>query len=97
MSHSHTIPATITLDDGQHQRVAIARNSLKGPKIQILDKATSAINVHGARIVQAFLNSVSKGQKTVLIVHRLSTIMKVDKIVVLRKIVIVRIKPVQNN
>lgn len=58
---------------------------MKDPKILILDEATSAIDVHGERIVQAALDKASKNRTTITIAHRLSTIMKADNIVVLKK------------
>ncbi|PVH85767.1 ABC transporter-like protein [Cadophora sp. DSE1049] len=77
--------AGIKLSGGQRQRIAIARSIAKQPKILILDEATSAIDVHGEKIVQAALDKVSKGRTTITIAHRLSTIMKADNIVVLKK------------
>ncbi|OWP07535.1 ABC transporter [Marssonina coronariae] len=77
--------AGIKLSGGQRQRLAIARSIVKQPKILILDEATSAIDVHGEKIVQAALDKVSRGRTTITIAHRLSTIMKADKIVVLKK------------
>lgn len=58
---------------------------MKRPTILILDEATSAIDVRGEKIVQAALDSVSKGRTTIMIAHRLSTIVKADNIVVLKK------------
>ncbi|CZT49832.1 related to multidrug resistance protein [Rhynchosporium secalis] len=77
--------AGIKLSGGQRQRIAIARSIVKQPKILILDEATSAIDVHGEKIVQAALDKVSKNRTTITIAHRLSTIMKADNIVVLKK------------
>ncbi|PBP24032.1 ABC transporter [Diplocarpon rosae] len=77
--------AGIKLSGGQRQRLAIARSIVKQPKILILDEATSAIDVHGEKIVQAALDRVSQGRTTITIAHRLSTIKKADKIVVLKK------------
>ncbi|PBP25821.1 P-loop containing nucleoside triphosphate hydrolase protein [Diplocarpon rosae] len=77
--------AGIKLSGGQRQRLAIARSIVKQPKILILDEATSAIDVHGEKIVQAALDKVSQGRTTITIAHRLSTIKKADKIVVLKK------------
>lgn len=76
--------AGIKLSGGQRQRLAIARSIVKEPKILILDEATSAIDVHSERIVQAALDRASEGRTTIVIAHRLSTIKKADKIVVLK-------------
>ncbi|WYZ45774.1 hypothetical protein EsH8_VIII_001090 [Colletotrichum jinshuiense] len=73
------------LSDGQRQRIAIASSIIKKPKIVILDEATSANDVSGEQIVQAALNRVAKNRTTITVAHRLSTIMKADRIVVLKK------------
>lgn len=75
----------IKLSGGQRQRLAIARSIIKRPAVLILDEATSSIDVHGERIVQAALERVSKNRTTVTIAHRLSTIKKADHIVVLKE------------
>lgn len=72
------------LSGGQRQRLAIARSIIKEPTILILDEATSAIDVRGERIVQAALDRVSKNRTTIVIAHRLSTVRRADKIIVLR-------------
>jgi ATP-binding cassette, subfamily B (MDR/TAP), member 1 len=77
--------AGIKLSGGQRQRVAIARSIVKQPRILILDEATSAIDIHSERIVQAALDRVSKNRTTIMIAHRLSTIRRADNIVVLKK------------
>ncbi|KAK8024648.1 hypothetical protein PG993_012714 [Apiospora rasikravindrae] len=74
----------IKLSGGQRQRIAIARSIVKKPRIIILDEATSAIDVHGERTVQAALDRISRNCTTITIAHRLSTIKKADRIVVLR-------------
>lgn len=77
--------AGIKLSGGQRQRLAIARSIVKQPKILILDEATSAIDVRSERIVQAALDKVSKNRTTITIAHRLSTVIKADNIVVMKK------------
>ncbi|CRG90263.1 Multidrug resistance protein 1A [Talaromyces islandicus] len=77
--------AGLKLSGGQRQRLAIARSIVKHPSILILDEATSAIDVHGERIVQEALEKISKNRTTIVIAHRLSTIMKADKIIVIKK------------
>ncbi|KAK8102021.1 hypothetical protein PG984_015167 [Apiospora sp. TS-2023a] len=74
----------IKLSGGQRQRIAIARSIVKKPRIVIMDEATSAIDVHGERIVQAALDRISRNCTTITIAHRLSTIKKADRIIVLR-------------
>ncbi|EEU41291.1 uncharacterized protein NECHADRAFT_95357 [Fusarium vanettenii 77-13-4] len=75
----------VKLSGGQRQRIAIARSIVRKPKILILDEATSAIDVHAEKIVQAALDRVAKDRTTITIAHRLSTIKKADRIIVLRK------------
>ena len=75
----------IKLSGGQRQRLAIARSIIKRPAILVLDEATSSIDVHGERIVQAALDRVAKNRTTIVIAHRLSTIKKADNIVVLKE------------
>lgn len=77
------------LSGGQRQRIAIARSIVRKPKILILDEATSAIDVRGERIVQAALDRVTQNRTTITIAHRLSTIKKADRIVVLKRGVVV--------
>ncbi|KAJ5965861.1 hypothetical protein N7481_012575 [Penicillium waksmanii] len=74
----------ITLSGGQRQRIAIARSVVRRPPILILDEATSSIDVHGERIVQAALDRVSKDQTTIIIAHRLSTVRRADHIIVMK-------------
>ncbi|KAK1141050.1 hypothetical protein N8T08_009623 [Aspergillus melleus] len=74
----------ITLSGGQRQRLAIARSIVSQPPILILDEATSSIDVRGEKIVQAALDRVSKDRTTIMIAHRLSTVKRADRIIVMK-------------
>jgi ATP-binding cassette subfamily B protein len=69
--------------------VAIARTILKAPPILMLDEATSALDTHTEREIQAALDTVSKNRTTLVIAHRLSTVVEADEIIVLEAGVIV--------
>jgi ATP-binding cassette subfamily B protein len=73
----------LKLSGGEKQRVAIARTVLKAPPILILDEATSALDIHTEREIQAALERVSAGRTTLVIAHRLSTVIHADEIIVL--------------
>ena len=74
----------LKLSGGEKQRVAIARTILKAPAILILDEATSALDTKTERDIQAALDEVSRNRTTVVIAHRLSTVVNADEILVLR-------------
>lgn len=74
----------LKLSGGEKQRVAIARTILKSPPILILDEATSALDTQTERDIQAALDAVSANRTTLVIAHRLSTVVDADEIIVLR-------------
>jgi len=79
----------LKLSGGEKQRVAIARTILKAPKILLFDEATSALDTHTEREIQAALEQVSADRTTLVIAHRLSTVVNADEIIVLDDGVIV--------
>ncbi|MCA1941812.1 MAG: ABC transporter ATP-binding protein/permease [Caenispirillum bisanense] len=73
----------LKLSGGEKQRVAIARTILKNPAILILDEATSALDTHTERAIQDSLDRVSRNRTTLVIAHRLSTVIDADEILVM--------------
>ena len=71
------------LSGGERQRLAIARAILRNPSVLLLDEATSALDAENERLVQNAMDRLTADRTTLIIAHRLATVLKADRIVVL--------------
>jgi subfamily B ATP-binding cassette protein MsbA len=73
----------VKLSGGQRQRLAIARVFLKNPAVVVLDEATSSLDSESERLVEEAMEELLRGRSTLIIAHRLSTVLRADRVVVL--------------
>ncbi|MGP1908548.1 ABC transporter ATP-binding protein [Metabacillus sp. JX24] len=83
--HTQVGERGVKLSGGQRQRIGIARALLRDPKLLLLDEATSSLDSHSEIVVQKALGNLMKGRTTLVIAHRLSTVIDADKIIFLDK------------
>jgi subfamily B ATP-binding cassette protein MsbA len=79
----------VMLSSGQRQLIAFLRAYVSKPRILILDEATSSVDSHAEKLIQFATDTITKGRTSIVIAHRLATIKKADKIIVMNKGVIV--------
>ena len=79
------------LSSGQRQLIAFLRAYVSNPGILVLDEATSSVDSNSEQLIQKAINKITKGRTSIVIAHRLATIKKADKIIVMDKGLIVEI------